>query len=460
MKGKKDTELVGLVPGALETMRIKKEVLELGLAQGKELTISMDGFGKRWLVVACEPLRNKAGEILGVITACMDVTEQALAREKLAQMREEMAVREATEKELRRAIRLADEAMEAKNRFLAVMSHEIRTPLNGVFGMAQVLATTPLDPEQRELVSAMVFSADVLLAIISDILDLSKVEAGTMKLEERELNPRDIVKHVVRTAIAASKDRGITIQADIADDVPSMVYGDPLRIKQVITNLVFNAVKFTRKGHVKVRLHIAKFPIDERETDVNLDVSDTLAKINKLGGTEGAGEKIERNSSDMLRRSSLLNLGLCHIRSDESWDPLMEGGRRDLPELPITEDEMIEMDVTTQGSATGRVHNKRLLKMHSTGDLFQDGHEDDRRLSEGNEKTSKTSDQVSRDFWLKFEIEDTGIGIPKEALPTLFEKFTLVHSSTTRKYGGTGLGLAICKQLVWPNDLFVICNYI
>ena len=79
MKGKKDTELVGLVPGALETMKIKKEVLELGLAQGKELTVTMDGFGKRWLVVACEPLRNKAGQILGVITACMDVTEQVLS---------------------------------------------------------------------------------------------------------------------------------------------------------------------------------------------------------------------------------------------------------------------------------------------------------------------------------------------------------------------------------------------
>lgn len=78
MKGKKDTDLVGLVPGALETMRIKKEVLELGLAEGKELTVTMDGFGTRWLVVACEPLRNKAGQILGVITACMDVTEQVL----------------------------------------------------------------------------------------------------------------------------------------------------------------------------------------------------------------------------------------------------------------------------------------------------------------------------------------------------------------------------------------------
>lgn len=76
MKGKKDTELVGLVPGALETMMIKKEVLESGTATGRELTVTMDGFGKRWLVVACEPLRNKAGQTLGVITACMDVTEQ------------------------------------------------------------------------------------------------------------------------------------------------------------------------------------------------------------------------------------------------------------------------------------------------------------------------------------------------------------------------------------------------
>ncbi|XP_024394363.1 histidine kinase 5 isoform X3 [Physcomitrium patens] len=445
MKGKKDTELVGLLPGALETMRIKKEVLESGLAQGKELTVSMDGFGKRWLVVACEPLRNKAGHVLGVITACMDVTEQALARERLAQMREEMAVREATEKELRRAIRLADEAMEAKNRFLAVMSHEIRTPLNGVLGMAQVLATTPLDPEQRELVSAMVFSADVLLAIISDILDLSKVEAGTMKLEERELNPRDIVKHVVRTAIVACKDRGITIQADIGDDVPSVVYGDPLRIKQVITNLVFNAVKFTRRGHVKVRLHVAKFSMDASKIDLHHRVSDSLVQTNKLEGIEGSRGKTESSSPDILSEmSSLLGLGLGPNRDEENWDLLMEGGRRDLPEVRMIEYGTTEMDDTTQEA----LHNKSRLKMHSVGDLFQAGNEDVRLPSESDQQMNKTSDQALIDFWLKFEIEDTGIGIPKEALPTLFEKFTLVHSSTTRKYGGTGLGLAICKQLV------------
>ncbi|KAG0585657.1 hypothetical protein KC19_2G028100 [Ceratodon purpureus] len=446
MKGKKDTELVGLVPGALETMRIKKEVLELGIAIGKEVTVTMDGFGKRWLVVACEPLRNKAGQILGVITACMDVTEQALARERLAQMREEMAVREATEKELRRAIRLADEAMEAKNNFLAVMSHEIRTPLNGVLGMAQVLATTPLDPEQRELVSAMVFSADVLLAIISDVLDLSKVEAGTLKLEEKELNPRDIVKHVVRTAIAASKDRGITIHADIGDDVPSVVYGDPLRIKQVITNLVFNAVKFTRKGHVKVRLHVAKFSMEARKTDLKHSVSDSLTRASKLESTEDAVHMTDRKTEGneiLMGRSSLLKLR--QLGGGESWDPLMEGGRRDLPELSVTEDEMGD---TIRGPITGTAHSKRLMKMHSAGFTFQDVHEAVTGLSGGDQKASTGGDQAQRDFWLKFEIEDTGIGIPKDALPTLFEKFTLVHSSTTRKYGGTGLGLAICKQLV------------
>lgn len=88
-----------------------------------------------------------------------------------------------------------------------------------------------------------------------------------------------------------------------------------------------------------------KFLIDEREIDVNLDVLDMLVKINKFGGIEGVGEKIERNLLDMLRRFFLLNFGFCYIRSDESWDFLMEGGCRDLFELFIIEDEMIEMDV-------------------------------------------------------------------------------------------------------------------
>ena len=162
---------------------------------------------------------------MGVINVRVDITEETATRERMTKLREEIAVREATEKELRRTIKLADEALAAKNNFLAVMSHEIRTPLNGVLGMVQVLATTDLDEEQKELVEAMVFSGDVLLAIISDILDLSKLESTQVELEERELQPRDLVKHVVSTAIAATRGRDIRIEGQVADSVPLAVRG-------------------------------------------------------------------------------------------------------------------------------------------------------------------------------------------------------------------------------------------
>ncbi|CAM6068051.1 unnamed protein product [Sphagnum tenellum] len=424
--GLKDVDLVGVIPGALEMMEMKKEVLCTGIANRRELNIEVeadDGVGARLLVIACEPLFGNEGGVLGVATALIDVTEQAMLRERLAQMKDEVAKREVTEKKLRHAIAAADEAMEAKNSFLAVMSHEIRTPLNGVLGMAQILATTPLNSEQKELVDAMVFSGDVLLAIISDILDLSKVEAGTMELEEQGLNPRDIVKHVVRTAIAATRERNISIQAIVADDVPTLVIGDPLRIKQVITNLVFNAVKFTKRGYVKVRLRVVNHP----KTSAPTQCLDNLSSFSEGYDSDHI---LENSVKPAAAASSSTHLALGKVDRKEispevrfseqmntvEWNPLLEGGRRDIPEdilLTVEEDKAEEQQ---------------------------------QLLSDPNPTTSNA--EGSPDIWLQYEIEDTGIGIPKGAFPLLFEKFTQVHSSTTRKYGGTGLGLAICKQLV------------
>eukprot|EP01018_Ginkgo_biloba_P007091 Gb_39122 [translate_table: standard] len=139
-------------------------------------------------------------------------------REKLAKLREEIAVQNAMETELNKTIHITEETMRAKQ-MLATMSHEIRSPLTGVVSMAEILANTKLDPEQRQLLDVMMSSGDLVLQLINDILDLSKVESGAMKLEATKFRPREVVKHVLQTA-AASLQKELTLEGLVEDEVP------------------------------------------------------------------------------------------------------------------------------------------------------------------------------------------------------------------------------------------------
>ena len=227
----------------------------------------------------------------------IDITERKRAEEQ---------VREANA-ELERASRL-------KSEFLATMSHEIRTPLNGVLGLADLLLATPLDAQQREYATALRSAGDTLLALVNDVLDLSKIEAGHLELESQPFDPRQLVGDVVETLLAPAEAKGLVVASRVEPEVPALLRGDPVRLRQVLTNLVANAVKFTERGDVTV------------------------------------------------------------------WGRLVEWAN---------------------GAAT-----------------------------------------------VEMAVSDTGIGIPPEALPHLFDAFTQADATTTRHYGGTGLGLAIAKRLV------------
>ena len=149
---------------------------------------------------------------------------------------------------------LAIQGSKAKSEFLATMSHEIRTPMNGVSGMAALLLDTPLSGEQQEFAQTIKSSADSLLAIINDILDFSKIEAGKMTLEPLAFDFRRACSEVLDLLSGRAREKGIELALDYADDVPCRVVGDPVRLRQVILNLAGNAVKFTARGHVKVRV--------------------------------------------------------------------------------------------------------------------------------------------------------------------------------------------------------------
>jgi two-component system sensor histidine kinase/response regulator len=201
------------------------------------------------------PVLDDAGRMVAIIGISSDVS-----------VREEAA----------EAVKLArDQALEAsvlKSHFLANMSHEIRTPMNGVLGMTELLLDTPLDARQREYAETVRSSGDALLAIINDILDLSKIEAGRLELEELPFDLPTVIEDIADLLAGAAHAKGLELVVDIASDIPGLL-GDPGRLRQVLANLLGNAVKFTSSGRVVVSSRVTG--VTEAGTTVRVEVDDT-----------------------------------------------------------------------------------------------------------------------------------------------------------------------------------------
>jgi len=282
----------------------------------------------KWVMLSSAPERLENGDVLwnGLLT---DITELKTAEAKIKQLNDDLAQRisvlaavnqelEIITHKLEVAYDQALEASKLKSEFVANISHEVRTPISAVIGMAELLLDSNLSPEQRQFAKIVGDSAQSLLTIINDILDFSKMEAGRIELESIDFNINGIVKGCLDWLESVAKDKKIHFETVLDANVPRLVKGDPLRVRQVLLNLASNAVKFTNHGTVKL--------------------------------------------------------------------------------------------------------STRLIKS----------------LAEGDQEIAL----------VRFEIEDTGIGLSESAKNRLFQPFSQADGSTTRKYGGTGLGLSISKRLV------------
>jgi signal transduction histidine kinase/CheY-like chemotaxis protein len=199
--------------------------------------------------------------------------------ERTRELQREVIERKQAEAEMRRAKDSAEKASHAKSEFLANMSHEIRTPLNGVMGMTDLALETQLTAEQREYLVTVKMSADSLLTVINDILDFSKIEAGKIDLEAADFDLRDWLESTMKTLALRADEKGLELLCEVAAEVPEVVRGDSTRLRQVVINLVGNAIKFTSQGEVAVKVQLESQ--DAQDRLLKFTVSDTGIGIPK-----------------------------------------------------------------------------------------------------------------------------------------------------------------------------------
>lgn len=255
-----------------------------------------------WVSMNVTPIFDDSGELIRFISIETDVTE-----------------RKRFEEALDRARKSADAANLAKTEFLASMSHEIRTPMNAIIGMAELLAETPLNPEQAKYVRIFRSAGETLLNLINDILDISKIEAGQVTLENIPFNLGELAEQLCEVVAFRAHEKGIELACRIAPDVPMGLVGDPIRLRQILMNLMGNAIKFTERGEVVLEISLetedagVPHPLNAPNRGLRFTVRDTGIGIagDKLAVVF---DKFSQADSSITRRYGGTGLGLAICR--------------------------------------------------------------------------------------------------------------------------------------------------
>lgn len=258
--------------------------------------------GERWLRGVSRPecLPDGRARWFGYMA---DITDRKEDEERLLKTNQQLAA--ATTK--------AEAANRAKSEFLANVSHEIRTPLNGVLGVLQLLSHSPLDEDQRELLDTGLESGRALLQLINDILDFSKIEAGKLEVREASFRPRDLLHAICRIFDGEIRQKGLQLELRVAPQVPELVCSDPARLRQILLNLIGNAVKFTDAGKVEVGLDAEFTSDDGRGAELQWTIADTGIGIDAQKVEEVFEPFVQADASD-TRRYKGTGLGLSIVK--------------------------------------------------------------------------------------------------------------------------------------------------
>lgn len=282
--------LAGIHPDDREIIAASLELPNRSRGEWEYRVIRPNG-SVRWVWDRAFPIRDAAGNVVRIAELVQDITE-----------------RKQVEVATHKAMKAAEEANRAKNEFLANMSHELRTPMNAVIGMTELALATDLDPEQRRYLELVESSADSLLELINHLLDFSRIEAGKFELEATSFVLVDVVEEAVQALATQAYRKGLEVACGLDPAIPSPLVGDPVRLKQIVMNLVENAVKFTDQGEVVLRGWVETR--DESGLMLHLTVADTGVGIpaDKL---ETIFEPFTQADGSLTRRHEGAGLGLA-----------------------------------------------------------------------------------------------------------------------------------------------------
>lgn len=357
------------------------------------------------LTIATSPFMSPAAIALYLLVITMSGYGVAMMRSKRVladKVLELTSAKAALEETSEEAARLATEAKRAnlaKSDFVSTMSHEIRTPMNGIIGMAELLSRTNLAARQAEYVTTIRKSGESLLGIINDVLDFSKIDAGKLVLEDTSLDLRELADRIVRSFSWQAREKGLSLESTVADDVPAMLRGDPLRLGQVLSNLVSNGIKFTERGAVKlavsrgdsqepgkagIRFSVADTGIGIREDSLPslfMPFMQEDQSTTRLHGGTGLGLSISKRFIELMGGSLQVDTkpGAGSTFSFElalAVQETIEPGEADLqPEPPVFRGDGLEALVIDDDPINLLVAVRFLEELGIRGDGAESGHE-------------------------------------------------------------------------------------